>query len=63
MARASGKSQPRRQCSPPLSAAVYAQDKFDKDALKSPRGIEFAAFRGYEDWAVLDVISTSEDQS
>ena len=45
------------------SAAVYAQDKFDKYSLKSPSGIAFADFRGYEDWAVLDVISTSEDQS
>jgi len=45
-----------------LSAAVYAQDKFDKDSLKSPSGIAFADFRGDEDWAVLDVISTSEDR-
>ena len=29
-----------------LSAAVYAQDTFDKDSLKSPSGIAFADFRG-----------------
>ena len=44
------------------SAGTYAQDKFDKYSLKSPSGIAFADFRGDEDWAVLDVISTSEDR-
>jgi hypothetical protein len=29
--------------------AVYAQDK-DKYSLKSPSGIAFSDFRGYEDW-------------
>jgi len=36
----------------PLAAqvtAVYAQDKY---SLKSPSGIAFSDFRGYEDWAV-----------
>ena len=28
-----------------LSAAVYAQDKFDKYSLKSPSGIAFSDFR------------------
>ncbi len=31
-------------------AAVYAQDKY---ALKSPSGIAFSDFKGYEDWAVV----------
>ena len=30
--------------------AVYAQDKY---SLKSPSGIAFSDFRGYEDWAVV----------
>src|SRR5215470_4000845 len=33
--------------------AVYAQQKFDKYSLKSPGGIAFADFRGYEDWTVV----------
>ncbi len=32
-----------------VAAAVYAQDKY---SLKSPSGIAFSDFRGYEDWAV-----------
>jgi hypothetical protein len=36
-----------------VGALVYAQEKFDKYTLKSPDGIAFADFRGYEDWAVL----------
>ena len=43
-----------------LSAAVYAQDKFDKDSLKSPSGIAFADFKGYEDWAVVSSARTDE---
>src|SRR3977135_2563816 len=35
-----------------VATAVYAQDK-DKYSLKSPSGIAFADFRGYEDWAVV----------
>jgi hypothetical protein len=30
--------------------AVYAQDKY---SLKSPSGIAFSDFEGYEDWAVV----------
>ena len=33
--------------------AVYAQEKFDKYSLKSPNGIAFSDFEGYEDWAVV----------
>jgi hypothetical protein len=37
--------------------AVYAQDKY---SLKSPGGIAFSDFRGYEDWA--DVSSARTDE-
>ena len=37
--------------------AVYAQDKY---ALKSPGGIAFADFRGYEDWSVVSSARTDE---
>ena len=32
------------------STAIYAQEKY---SLKSPPGIAFSDFRGYEDWAVV----------
>ena len=38
-------------------AAVYAQDKY---SLKSPGGIAFSDFRGYEDWAVVSSARTDE---
>src|SRR3979409_2289099 len=44
-----------------LSAAVYAQDKFDKYSLKSPSGIAFSEFRGYEDWAVVSSARTDKE--
>src|SRR5262245_38661259 len=44
-----------------LGAAVYAQDKFDKYSLKSPGGIAFSDFRGYEDWAVISSASTDQE--
>ena len=37
--------------------AVYAQDKY---AVKSPIGIEFSDFKGYEDWAVVSSARTDE---
>src|SRR5260370_28575779 len=40
-----------------LGAAVYAQDKY---LLKSPSGIAFSDFRGYEDWAVASSARTDE---
>src|SRR5215510_7599414 len=43
-----------------LGAGVYAQDKFDKYSLKSPSGIAFSDFRGYEDWAVVSSARTDE---
>jgi hypothetical protein len=38
-----------------VSATGYAQDKY---ALKSPGGIAFADFKGYEDWAVISSAKT-----
>ena len=40
-----------------LATAVYAQDKY---SLKSPSGIAFSDFRGYEDWAVVSSARTDE---
>ena len=37
--------------------AVSAQDKYE---LKSPSGIAFADFRGYEDWSVVSSARTGE---
>src|SRR6267142_4142605 len=39
------------------ASAVYAQDKY---SLKSPSGIAFSDFRGYEDWAVVSSARTDE---
>src|SRR5438067_2457174 len=39
------------------AAAVYLQDKY---SLKSPSGIAFSDFRGYEDWAVVSSARTDE---
>jgi Cytochrome P460 len=38
-------------------AVVYAQDKY---SLKSPSGIPFSDFRGYEDWSVVSTARTDE---
>jgi hypothetical protein len=38
-------------------AAVYAQEKY---SLKSPGGIAFSDFRGYEDWSVVSSARTDE---
>src|ERR1700733_9617477 len=42
--------------------AAYAQDKStqDKYLLKSPAGVAFADFRGYEDWAAASSARTDE---
>jgi hypothetical protein len=40
-----------------VATIAYAQDKY---ALKSPAGIAFADFRGYEDWAVVSSARTDE---
>ena len=39
------------------ATAIYAQDKY---ALKSPSGIAFSDFRGYEDWSVVSSARTDE---
>jgi len=41
----------------PLAKAVNVQDKY---SLKSPSGIAFSDFRGYEDWAVVGPARTTE---
>lgn len=38
--------------------AIYAQQ--DKYALKTPSGVAFSDFRGYEDWAVVSSARTDE---
>jgi hypothetical protein len=40
-----------------IITAVYAQDKY---SLKSPSGIAFSDFKGYEDWAVVSSARTDE---
>ena len=40
-----------------LATAVYAQSKY---SLKSPSGIAFSDFKGYEDWAVISSARTDE---
>ena len=40
-----------------LAAVAYAQDKY---APKSPSGIAFSDFRGYEDWAMVSSARTDE---
>ena len=39
------------------ATAAYAQDKY---SLKSPSGIAFSDFKGYEDWAVVSSARTDE---
>jgi hypothetical protein len=44
-----------------LGAALYPQDHAqDKYSLKTPSGIAFSDFRGYEDWAVVSSARTDE---
>ena len=40
-----------------VATALYAQDKY---SLKSPSGIAFSDFKGYEDWAVVSSARTDE---
>jgi hypothetical protein len=39
------------------ATAIYAQEKY---SLKSPAGIAFSDFKGYEDWAVVSSARTDE---
>jgi Cytochrome P460 len=46
-----------------IAAAVFAQgqdNNNDKYSLKSPSGIAFSDFRGYEDWSVVSSARTDE---
>src|SRR5437868_7725463 len=44
-----------------IATAVYAQvQNTDKYSLKSPSGIAFSDFRGYEDWSVVSSARTNE---
>ena len=43
-----------------VAAAVHARDAQDKYSLKSPSGIAFSDFRGYEDWSVVSSARTDE---
>jgi cytochrome P460 len=40
-----------------VTAVVHAQDKY---SLKSPSGIAFSDFKGYEDWSVVSSARTDE---
>src|SRR5256885_4492363 len=40
-----------------VATAVYAQDKY---SLKSPSGIAFSDFKGYEDWSVVSSARTEQ---
>src|SRR5580698_5894209 len=41
----------------PLAKAVDVEDKY---SLKSPSGIAYSDFRGYEDWSVASAARTDE---
>ena len=44
-----------------VTAALFAQDQDkDKYSLKSPSGIAFSDFRGYEDWSVVSSARTDD---
>ena len=42
-----------------VAATIYAQNN-DKYSLKSPSGIAFSDFKGYEDWSVVSSARTDE---
>jgi hypothetical protein len=41
-------------------STLYAQSAQDKYSLKSPSGIAFSDFKGYEDWSVVSSARTDE---
>ncbi|GAB3093433.1 cytochrome P460 family protein [Lysobacter terrae] len=43
-----------------VGAGLYASPKQNKYTLKSPSGIAFADFKGYEDWSVVSSARTDE---
>jgi hypothetical protein len=44
-----------------LAAGAYGQGQFDKYTLKSPGGIAFADFRGYESWEMVSSARTDTE--
>src|SRR5262245_65639020 len=44
-----------------VGAGAYAQGQFDKYTLKSPDGIAFADFRGYESWELVSSARTDTE--
>ena len=44
------------------AAVVLAQDRQDKYALKTPSGIAFSDFRGYESWVMVSSTQTPNDR-
>jgi hypothetical protein len=44
-----------------LAAGAYAQGRFDKYTLKSPGGIAFSDFRGYESWEMVSSARTDTE--
>ena len=44
-----------------LAAGAYSQSQFDKYTLKSPDGVAFADFRGYESWEMVSSARTDTE--
>src|SRR5262245_32901749 len=44
-----------------LGTGAYTQGQFDKHPLKSPGGIAFADFRGYESWEMVSSARTDTE--
>src|SRR5262245_18111714 len=44
-----------------LGVAAYARGQFDKYTLKSPDGIAFSDFRGYEGWELVSSARTDTE--
>src|SRR5215510_1595802 len=44
-----------------LGAGAYGQGQFDKYTLKSPGGIAFSDFRGYESWELVSSARTDTE--
>src|SRR5262245_44386802 len=44
-----------------LGVGAYAQGQFDKYTLKSPDGVAFADFRGYESWEMVSSARTDTE--
>ena len=44
-----------------LGAGAYGQGQFDKYTLKSPSGIAFSDFRGYDSWEMVSSARTDTE--